>query len=88
MFRLWARAFKNNQMLRDTCICDSSDQNRTAKVFGGLTKVCREFDLPEPIWLEANIREFKRLSRTRFRQDSFIEEIDFDYLEIRVIEED
>ena len=27
-------------------------------------------------------------AKTRFRQDSFVEEIDFDYLEIQVIEED
>ena len=31
---------------------------------------------------------FKRHSRTRFNQDSFIEHISFDYLEIQVIEED
>ena len=47
----------------------------------------RAFDLAEPIWLESNISEFQRLSRTRFHKDSFIEELDFDYLEIRVIEE-
>ena len=35
----------------------------------------------------ANIDEFRRLSHTRFHQDSFIEQLDFDYLEIRVIEE-
>ena len=38
-------------------------------------------------WLDANISEFKRISRTRCRKDSFIEEIDFDFLEIHVIEE-
>ena len=33
-------------------------------------------------------QEFKRHSKTRFYQDSFIEEIPFDYLELQVIEED
>jgi hypothetical protein len=47
-----------------------------------------EFDLGKPIWLESNIREFQRHAKTRFHQDSFIEEIDFDYLEFHVIEED
>ena len=37
---------------------------------------------------ESNIPDFKRHSKTRFRQDSFIEHIEFDYLEIQVIEED
>jgi len=32
--------------------------------------------------------DFKRHSKTRFYQDSFIEQIEFDYLEIQVIEED
>ncbi len=32
--------------------------------------------------------EFKRHKKARFRQDNFIEEIPFDYLEIQVIEED
>ena len=33
-------------------------------------------------------KEFKRHAKTRFYQDNFIEEIEFDYLEIHVIEED
>ena len=32
--------------------------------------------------------DFKRFSKVRFRQDNFFEAIDFDYLEIQVIEED
>ena len=62
-------------------------KSRTRMVLDGLSEICRAFDLAEPIWLESNISEFQRLSRTRFRKDSFIEELDFDYLEIRVIEE-
>ena len=48
MFRLWAKIFQNNHMLKDICIEDGSDDT----------------------------------------QDSFVESIDFDYLEIQVIEED
>ena len=45
-------------------------------------------DLGNPIWLDTTIREFQKTDKARFRQDSFIEQIDFDYLEIQVIEED
>ena len=38
--------------------------------------------------LDKNIKEFKKMDKTRFDSDNFIEEIDFDYLEIHVIEED
>ncbi len=45
-------------------------------------------DLTRPIWLDLNIRDYKRHTKTRFTQDSVIEHIDFDYLEIQIIEED
>lgn len=88
MFRLWAKIFKDNHMLQDTCIADGSDDTRTHKIFRALEQVCYEFDLGKPIWLDKTIAEFKRHDKTRFTQDNFIEEIPFDYLEIHVIEED
>ncbi len=88
MFRLWAKEWKSNRMVRDITICDEGDDTRTHKVFRALDEVCYAFDLGKPIWLEANIAEFRRHARTRFYPDSFIEEIPFDYLEIQMIEED
>lgn len=89
MFRIWARTFKENHMLRDTVIEDNTpDTNRTKKVFDALDSVCYEFDLSRPVWLEKNIADFKRTSKVRFTQDSFIDTVEFDYLELQVIEED
>ena len=85
MFRLWAKEWKQNRMIRDITICDSapsSEKNRTKKVFDAIEEVCYAFDLGKPIWLDANVREFKRHAKTRFTQDSFVEEIEFDFLEI------
>ena len=86
--RVWARIFSNNHMLNDTVIEDYSQDTRTHKVFAAIDKIAYEFDLPRPIWLDSNISEFKRYSKVHFYKDSFIEEVDFDYLEISVIEED
>lgn len=89
MFRLWAKLFTDNRMQRDIVIEDDSlNINRTKKVFDALDKVCYEFDLSKPIWLDNNIEEFKRLSKTRFRTDNFIDSFPYDYLEIHIIEED
>ena len=88
MFRLWAKEWKNNRMIKDTVIEDGRDETRTHKVFDAIEEVCLQFDLGKPIWLESNVSEFKRHSKARFTQDSFIEEIPFDYLEIHIIEED
>ena len=88
MFRLWGKIWKDNHMLRDTVICDDSEDTRTHKIFHALEQICYEFDLENPIWLDSTIADFKRCSKARFHQDNFIEQIDFDYLEIQIIEED
>lgn len=88
MFRLWAKIWKDNRMMMDTVICDGSDRRRTQKVFDALEQAAMTFDLGKPIWLDKTVREFQQHSRTRFYQDNFIETIDFDYMEIHVIEED
>ena len=88
MFRLWGKMWKDNHMLKDIVIDDDSEDTRTHKIFRALQEICYDFDLENPIWLDSNVADFKRHARTRFRQDSFIEHIEFDYLEIQVIEED
>ena len=88
MFRLWAKTFKNTHLVKDICIEDPSTDTRTHKVFRALQKACNEMDLGSPIWLDKTVSDFKRFAKTRFYQDNFMETIDFDYLEIQVIEED
>ena len=89
MFRIWAKIFKDNRLLRDIVVCnEDTSLSRTKKVFACLDEVCYQFDLSKPIWLETNIKEFQRHDKTRFLSDSFIEPIEFDYLEFHVIEED
>lgn len=75
-------------MLCDYVYENNKEDTRTHKVFEAVEKTAVEFDLPKPIWLESNIREFKIHSKVRFYGDSFIEEVPFDYLEMQVIEED
>ena len=86
--RIWAREFKSNHMLKDTVIEDFSNETRTHKIFNALDEICHQFDLSKPIWLESCIAVFKRTAKVRFYQDSFIDQIEFDYLEVQVIEED
>ncbi len=88
MFRLWVREWKDQHLIRDLVVEDGTADTRTHKVLHALTKACVELDLAEPVWLDSTIRDFKKHARARFTQDAFIEQIDFDYLEIRIIEED
>ncbi|MEF9915938.1 MAG: hypothetical protein RR275_01595 [Lachnospiraceae bacterium] len=88
MFRLWGKIYTENRLIKDTVICDDSVETRTHKVFHALNSICYEFDLCKPIWLNVTVEAFQKHNKARFYQDSFVEPIDFDYLEIHVIEED
>ena len=56
-------------------------------VFQALDDICYEFDLSKPLWLDATVRDFQLHDKTRFTQDNFIDSVDFDFLEIQIIEE-
>ena len=92
MFRIWGKIFKDNHLLQDMVYENSDpDLNRTRKVYAGLHEFCMAFDEQKYVGdliILKNITEFKRSDKTRFYQDNFIEQIEFDYLEIHVIEED
>lgn len=87
MFRLWGKIFADNHMLKDITITEDTADTRTHKIFHALDEICQAFDLSRPVWLNANISEFQRRKKVRFTKDNFVEEIDFDYLEIQIIEE-
>lgn len=88
MFRMWGKLIKDTRIIKDTVICVSDySLSRTDMVLKALGEICYEFDLEKPMWLDAAILEFLRHAKTRFSQDNFIESIEFDFLEIQVIEE-
>ena len=69
MFRLWAKIFKDNRMIKDMVVCnDNPELRRTQKIFAAIDDICREYDLSKPIWLESTIADFKRHDKTRFHR--------------------
>lgn len=88
MFKLWGKIFKENRLIMDSVIEDDSEDTRTHKIFHAIDELCVNFDISHPIWLESNIKDFKRHNKVRFTSDNFIDSFSFDYLEIHVIEED
>ena len=89
MFRLWIKIMVSGKMVKNMTIENSdSSLNRTKKIFNSIDEICYAYDLSKPIWLDKNIREFKKNSRTRFTKDNFVDEIEFDSMDIEVIEED
>jgi len=89
MFRLWVKMIDSGKIVKNMTIENNdSSLKRTKKIFHAIDEACYAYDLSKPLWLDKNISEFKKSSKTRFTKDNFVDEIDFDFLEIEVIEED
>lgn len=87
MFRLWGKIMKNNRLVKDMTVSNDTDDTRTHKIFQALETICYAWDSSKPIWLDSTITEFKRHGKARFYQDNFIDSVNFDYLEIQILEE-
>jgi len=86
--KIWAKMWVDTHLIKDTTVeVNDESLNRTRKIFKAIDQICYDYDLQKPVWLDKNIDEFKARSKTRFSQDNFIESIEFDYLEIQVLEE-
>ncbi len=85
---MWGKIWSDNHLIND-CVAENDDysMSRTSMVLKGLEDICHDLDLEVPLWFDSNISDFQLHDKTRFNADNFIEKIDFDYLEIQVIEE-
>lgn len=86
--KIWFKIWKENKLKKDTTIEDFSDDTRTHKIMNALDEACLQFDLSRQIFLDKTIADFKKNADCRFYSENFIDEIEFDYLEMQVIEED
>lgn len=86
--RIWFKIFEDTHLVQSEMIENYEEDTRTHKIFAALAEACNRMDLGNPIWLDANITEFQKRSVTRFYKDNFVEDVDFDYLEMQILEED
>lgn len=86
--KLWFKLWTDTRLSASETIEITDEDTRTHKIFRALEEACLAFDLGKPIWLDANVSEFQRHAKTRFTKDNFVEEIEFDYMEMQVLEED
>ena len=83
MSRLWARLIRRGRIERQaTYECAFEDVDEA------LTELCREFDIPRPLWLEKHQREYHEFQRTRFLPEHFMEDISFQRLEIEYLDDE
>ena len=85
--KLEGKTFRGNLVLRNEVV-EYHDPSRTLtqNLEKCLIDLCRLMEVPIPLWLEKNTREFARFHQTLFFDGQFTESISFDRFQIRWIE--
>ena len=80
---LWVKTIVGHRIDRQATIPCGRDDPREA-----LREACHEMDLPEPVWLDKNQRDWEEFGMTRFQPDAFFEPVPFQRMEIEYIDPD
>ncbi len=80
---LWVKTIVGHRIDRQATIPCGRDDPREA-----LREACHEMDLPEPVWLDKNQRDWEEFGMTRFQPDAFFEPVPFLRMEIEYIDPD
>ena len=89
MLRVWGIIRKKNKIIKDMVVEDSKiDVSKSDQLHHCIEQICYKFDLQRPIWLPKNQREYEDYRRVVLTQDNFIEAIDFDTLELEILEDE
>lgn len=82
MPRLWGKIIEKHRIARQATVACSSDD-----ISDALTELCRDFDIPCPLWLNKHEREFENFRHTSFMPEHFMEDITFQKLEIEYLDD-
>ena len=78
---VWLRIIRHHRIdQQETEACEKTDAEEA------LTEMCRRLDLPRPIWLEKNRREWDAFGQTRFLPEAFFESVTFERMEVEFVD--
>lgn len=88
MYKLWAKKIKKHHLIESIVVENNEDipsQEKRDKCF---KEICQKLDLSVPVWLSKHDLEFSQFKYVTFYSNDFIDEVDFDKLEIELIDDE
>ena len=85
MYRLWAKTIKKGRTIESLDVTNDKDISLDIKRKECFEEICYKLDLSLPMWLNKHTKEFNEFKRVTFYADDFIDDVDFDKLEIDLI---
>jgi hypothetical protein len=84
--KLEGTVFRANLTIADTIVEQPDQPDAFVKQLEKcLIRLCRELEIPIPLWLEKNTREFARFHQTIFFEEQFTEKVNFNRFQIRLL---
>lgn len=87
MYKLWAKKIKNNCIIASLNIKNNEPISLHEKRDKCIKEICQKFDLSVPVWLKKHEHDFLQYKYVTFYADDFVDDIDFDKLEIDLIDD-
>lgn len=87
MYKMWGKKIKNHKIKESVDVSNGNNISQAERRDKCIGEICRLFDLSVPVWLEKHNREFEEYGHVTFYPGDFIDDIDFDKLEIELVDD-
>lgn len=87
MYRLWAKAIKNNKIINSIDVKNGENITQEQKLKKCLSEIFYKLDVSAPVWLPKHDKEFMEFKKIIFYKDDFVDDVIFDKLEIDLIDD-
>jgi len=85
--KLEGKLFVGNRMTEmKEVVTPDRDGSFSKQLEEALIILCRELDVPVPMWMKKNTREFAAFYQTIFFKEQYTENVRFDRFQIRMIQ--
>ena len=79
MIRIWAKTVKNGKIIKQFMF-EKEGVMDYSEFFDHLKIICEALDIPTPVLIKTHLFNYAKYNNVKFRQDDFVEKINFDKL--------
>ena len=77
--KLWIRLMTDNRLKKDKVVFVNNITS-LSDLEKAMRDICHDMDIPTPIILNSHFRNFINFHNAKFKQDDFVESLDYDML--------
>lgn len=85
--KIWARLVSDDKIKKDTLYSSPLKLSKDNYELW-LRDICHILDMPNPVLLDHHFKNFVNFHNTKFRQDDFVETLDYDIFIVEDCKED